>query len=105
MIVRSKDARKRKFLGLEIDALAVGEKSMVTRMNYKAGDHVRSHSHSNEQLGYVVSGKIRIRFGEFDETLLVGDSYAIPGGIEHSIDVLEDSVVIDCFSPPRQDYL
>ena len=105
MILKEKDAKKREFLGVSFDVLAFGDKSMVTRMNYKAGDHVPFHSHPNEQAGYVVSGKIRMRFGEYDEILQVGDSYSIPGGTEHSIDGLEDSTILDFFYPPRQDYL
>lgn len=105
MIVKDKDAKKREFLDVSFDVLAFGEKSMVTRMNYKAGDHVPLHSHPNEQTGYVVSGRIRMRFGEYDEILRGGDSYSIPGRTEHSIDGLEDSIVVDFFCPPRQDYL
>jgi len=46
---------------VSFDVLAAGEKSMVARMNYKAGNHVPFHSHPNEQTGYVISGKIRMK--------------------------------------------
>jgi len=105
MIVKDKDAKKRVFSGVSIDVLAIGEQSMVARMNYKSGDHVPFHTHPNEQTGYVVSGSIRMRFGEHNEMLQAGDSYSIPSGREHSVDVLKDSTVLDFFTPPRQDYL
>ena len=105
MIVKKEDAKKGVFLGISFDVLSVGEKSMVTKMNYKAGDHVSSHSHPHEQSGYVISGKIRMKFDEHNEILQAGDSYSIPGGTDHSINALEDSKEVTFFSPPRGDYL
>jgi len=105
MIVRKEDAKKGEFSGVSFDVLSVGEKSMVAKMNYKAGDHVIPHSHPQEQSGYVISGKIQMRFDEYNEILQAGDSYSIPGGTEHNVNALEDSSVLDFFSPPRQDYL
>lgn len=105
MIVKKEDAKKRVFMGVSFDVLSVGEKSMVTKMNYKAGDHVSFHSHPHEQSGYVISGKIRIKFDEYNEIPQAGDSYSIPGGTEHSINALEDSEEVTFFSPLREDYL
>jgi quercetin dioxygenase-like cupin family protein len=105
MIVKKEDAKKGAFLGISFDVLSVGEKSMVTKMNYKAGDHVSFHSHPHEQSGYVISGKIQMKFDEYNEILQVGDSYSIPGGTDHSINALEDSMEVTFFSPPREDYL
>jgi quercetin dioxygenase-like cupin family protein len=105
MIVKEKDAKKSEFYGVSIDILAIGKKSMIARMNYKNGDKVPLHNHPNEQNGYIVTGKIRMKFSEYDEILVPGDSYSIPKGTKHSVEVLEDSTVLDFFSPPRQDYL
>lgn len=105
MIVKSEDAKNRQFKGVSFDVLAVGQKSMVTRMNYKAGDNVPLHSHPNEQSGYVVSGKYRIRYQTINEIINPGDSYSVPENIEHALEVIEGGVVIDVFTPPRQDYL
>ena len=105
MIVKSADSKKKEFLGISFDVLAVGEKSMVTKMNFCKGDLVRSHAHPNEQSGYVVSGRLRFKFGEFDEVLEPGDSYSIPENVKHTIEVLETGTVIDFFSPPRKDYM
>ena len=105
MIVKSADSKKKEFLGISFDVLAVGEKSMVTKMNFSKGDKVTSHAHPNEQSGYVVSGRLRFKFGEFDEILEPGDSYSIPENVKHTIEVLETGTVIDFFSPPRKDYM
>jgi quercetin dioxygenase-like cupin family protein len=105
MIVKANDAKRREFLGVSFDVLAVGEQSMVTRMEFHEGDLVPFHSHPHEQSGYVLEGKLRLIFGETDEILEPGDSYSIPGDTAHSIEVLESGYVIDFFSPPREDYL
>ena len=105
MIVKSENARKKKFLGVSFDVLAVGEMSMVTKMNFKKGDNVPFHRHANEQSGYVISGKLRFVFGDFDEILEAGDTYSIPANAKHSIEVIETGTVIDFFVPPRNDYL
>ena len=105
MILKSDKAKKRTFKGVNFDVLAMGQKSMVTKMNYKVGDNVPKHSHPNEQSGYVISGKYRIQYQNYNEILLPGDSYSIPENIEHSLVVIEAGEVIDVFTPIRQDYL
>jgi Uncharacterized conserved protein, contains double-stranded beta-helix domain len=105
MITKKENAKKRVFKNVSFDVLAVGEKSMVTKMNYKMGDIVPLHSHPNEQSGYVISGKYRIKYQGIDEILTAGDSYSIPENIPHSWDVIEAGEAIDVFTPPRQDYL
>ncbi len=107
MIVKKEDAKKREFKGVKLDSLAVGEKSMVTKMNYVKGNFATLHSHPHEQCGYVISGKYRLIIVEenLDEILTSGDSYAINGNNKHSFEVLEDGEVIDVFTPQRQDYL
>lgn len=105
MIIKSDQSKKREFKGVDFEVLATGEKSMVTKMNYKLGDKVPAHSHPNEQSGYVISGEYRIQFGQFTERLKSGDSYCIPENIEHIWEVIVGGEVIDVFTPPRFDYL
>jgi quercetin dioxygenase-like cupin family protein len=105
MIVKSDQSKKREFKGVSFDVLATGEKSMVTRMNYRSDNFVPFHKHPHEQSGFILSGKFRLRFGDVDELLQSGDSYSIPENIEHSIEVIEPGQIIDFFSPPREDYL
>lgn len=105
MITKNENAKNRQFKGVSFDVLAVGQKSMITRMNYKVGNKVPLHAHPNEQSGYVISGKYRIKFQNVNEILYPGDSYSIPENIEHSWEVIEKGEVIDVFTPPRKDYL
>jgi quercetin dioxygenase-like cupin family protein len=105
MIFKSRDARKRQVRGIAFEVVAAGERSMVIRVPCKAGHHVPKHSHPHEQIGYVVSGKVRLTIDTLSETLEAGDSYCIPGNMPHSLDTLEDAVVLDYFTPLREDYL
>ena len=97
--------KPRQIEGVSFDLLAVGEKSMVTKMNYKVGDNIPPHAHPNEQCGYVISGKYRIMHEDVDEVLNLGDSYSIPENVVHAWEVLVGGEVIDVFTPPRLDYL
>lgn len=105
MIVKRQDARKREFKGISLDVLAIGKKSMITKFHFKVGDKLPLHSHPHEQSGYIISGKIRFKIGEQDEILQAGDSYSILGGTIHSAEALEESMGLDFFVPPREDYL
>lgn len=92
-------------MGVEFELLSAGQRSMITKMNYKKGNKVPFHKHPNEQAGYVISGKIRIQFIGKDQFLTSGDSYVIPENEDHSIEVIDAGEVIDVFTPPRKDYL
>ncbi|MDE7116041.1 MAG: cupin domain-containing protein [Muribaculaceae bacterium] len=107
-VVKKADALKRVFKGVSLDSLAVGEKSMVTKMNYVKGNFATTHEHPHEQCGYVISGRYRLvveAVPRIDEVLTAGDSYAIPGNTPHSFEVLEGGEVVDVFTPQREDYL
>lgn len=60
IFVRKEDALKKIFKGVKLDSLAVGEKSMVTKMNYVEGNFATLHTHPHEQCGYVISGEYRL---------------------------------------------
>lgn len=108
IFVRKDDALKKTFKGVNLDSLAVGEKSMVTKMNYVKGNYATMHQHPHEQSGYVISGEYRLIVdGEekIDVIMHPGDTYAIPGNTPHSFEVIEGGEVIDVFTPQREDYL
>lgn len=108
IVVKKADALKRVFKGVNLDSLAVGEKSMVTKMNYVKGNYATTHRHPHEQCGYVISGRYRLVVEAepmIDEILNAGDSYAIPRNVPHSFEVIEGGEVVDVFTPQREDYL
>ena len=105
MIVRSEEAQKRTFLGVDFVLLSHGPESMVTKMLYKKEDAPPSHKHSNEQSGYVISGEYWIIIGNSRHRIGPGDSYSIPRDVKHRIEIIVPGEVLDVFCPPRTDYL
>ena len=108
-VVKKENTLKKVFKGVSLDSLAVGEKSMVTKMNYVKGNFATTHQHPHEQCGYVISGEYRLIVElpdqPIDVLLHAGDSYAIPGNTPHSFEVLQGGEVVDVFTPLREDYL
>jgi quercetin dioxygenase-like cupin family protein len=81
-----------------------GAKMMLCEIRMEAGAVVPLHTHPHEQTGYLVSGRCRFRLGDEVLELSPGDSWMVPGGAEHEATALEDSVFVDVFSPPREEY-
>ena len=90
--------------GLYRRTLATGERMMVCEIFLERETTVPLHSHMHEQCGYVLSGKITFTIGERDYTLLQGDSYAIPGDMPHTATAHDDTVLVEVFSPPREEF-
>lgn len=105
MVTKKDKAKKRMFKGVTVDSLAVGERSMVCKMNYEDGNFATEHVHPQEQSGYVISGRFLMTVGNDVYELEPGDSYVVPGSVPHSFKVLEAGEVIDVFTPIRRDYL
>ncbi len=92
------------FTGLARRTLGTTDTMMICEWRALAGATVPEHSHSNEQTGYVVSGQVIMNIGGQTITCSEGDSYAIPANVPHSAHFDVDSVFIDVFSPPREEY-
>ncbi len=86
-------------------SLGLGPNTLLCEITLKAGSLVEVHSHPHEQIGYCVSGEVVMAIGGDERALHPGDSYAIPGGVEHYAKANVDSVVIDIFHPVREEYL
>ena len=91
--------------GVFMKALTHGDNTLLCEFKLKKGAVIPEHQHPQEQTGYLVRGALRF-FGEGGEaTVKPGYSWCFKGGVKHGAEVLEDSVVIEVFSPVRQDYL
>jgi quercetin dioxygenase-like cupin family protein len=91
--------------GITRRTLVHGASMMLVEFSLQAGSQLPLHSHPHEQAGYLVSGKIRLTVGTETRDLGPGDSYYAPANVPHGATILEDAIVIDTFSPPREDYL
>lgn len=90
--------------GVHRRTMATTDEAMLCQFHLEKDSIVPLHHHMNDQVGYVISGKLELTIGDKVQVINPGDSYAIPGGIEHRATALEDSIIIDVFSPPREDY-
>jgi len=91
--------------GVHLSTLVHGEKTLMGHFNVAKGCAIPTHSHPHEQTGFMVSGRLRFKIEEEVMEAESGDSWCIPGGVEHGVEALDDSVVIEIFSPVREDYL
>lgn len=88
--------------------LITGERMMLAHVYLDEGTVVPMHAHDNEQLTYILQGALRFWIGEDrDEELVVraGEVLHIPSRVPHRALALEDTLDVDVFSPPRQDWL
>jgi quercetin dioxygenase-like cupin family protein len=88
--------------------MITGERVMIAQVLLRKGDDVPKHSHHNEQLTYIVSGKLLLRLGEHGQHEVIvsaGEVLVIPPDLPHSALALEDTLDVDIFSPPREDWL
>lgn len=90
--------------GLLRQVLAYNAKLMLVRHQMKNGWKGALHSHPHDQLVYVVSGRLRFRGDSKSFEIAAGDSFVVPGNTEHQAEALEDSQVLDVFTPYREDY-
>ena len=88
--------------------LITGDRMMLAQVFLKKGCIVPRHSHENEQITWIVEGALRFWIGEDGAEELVvnaGEVLHIPSNVPHKAEALEDTLDVDIFSPPRQDWL
>ncbi|GAC1581533.1 MAG: cupin domain-containing protein [Candidatus Elarobacter sp.] len=88
--------------------MITGDSMMIAEVRFAKGDSVPQHAHHNEQLTYIIEGALHFKFGEAQDheiTVRAGEVLVIPSNLPHSAYALEDTIDIDIFSPPRQDWL
>ncbi|MBM4315462.1 MAG: cupin domain-containing protein [Deltaproteobacteria bacterium] len=91
--------------GIERKTLVHGDKTLMTKFLLRKGSIVPRHAHPHEQIGYLVKGCMQFLIGAEKFEAQAGDSWCIAGGVEHKVDIMEDAVVVEVFSPVREDYL
>jgi quercetin dioxygenase-like cupin family protein len=84
--------------------MTAGERMMLVEVRLAAGAVVPLHTHPHEQTGYLASGRMRFRLAGEEREITAGDCWMIPGDIPHEVTALEPCLLIDIFSPPREEY-
>ena len=91
--------------GIQRKTLVHGEKTLLAEFRLAGGSLLPLHDHPYEQTGYLVSGRMILHFDGAAHPVAPGDAWCIPAGMPHRAEILEDSLAIEVFSPPRPDYL
>jgi quercetin dioxygenase-like cupin family protein len=90
--------------GMVRRTLAYTDRLMSVEMQAEAGVTIAEHSHPHDQVGYVVSGLIELTIAGHKQVCDAGDSYAIPGGLEHGAHFPSACTVLESFSPARDEF-
>ena len=87
----------------------VGTNVMIARVLLKQGAVVPLHHHHNEQVSYILEGALKFilktEAGDKEITVRAGEVLCIPPNLPHEAHALEDTVDLDIFNPPRQDWI
>ena len=91
--------------GITRKTLSYCESMMVCEVRLAKGAVLPSHHHIHQQSSNIISGSVRYTVGDREEIVGAGDSVMIDADVPHAVVALEDTLVIDVFSPMRPEYL
>ncbi len=91
--------------GVTMRPLVWERNTLLCEFKLEKGHHIPAHQHPYEQSGHLISGKMNFRIGKTWQLAEPGDSWSIPENVEHEVEILEEAVVFEVFSPIRHDYL
>jgi quercetin dioxygenase-like cupin family protein len=106
MFYKSNTGEYRQLLeGVRLKTVAHGQRTLTAKFRLSEGAVIPEHAHPHEQTGVLISGKLLFKMGAETIAAQAGDCWCIPGDVPHSVEVLQDAVVVEVFSPVREDYL
>jgi quercetin dioxygenase-like cupin family protein len=105
MIVRGDTKAITVGIGTERKILASDGKMMLVEVTFKQGAVGTLHTHPHEQVSYIVKGSFEFELEGKKEILRTGDSYYVKPNAPHGVVALEDAVILDVFTPQREDFL
>jgi quercetin dioxygenase-like cupin family protein len=91
--------------GIKRQTITTGASMYQMRAELEAGSRLPEHQHPQEQITHVISGRLLMFADGVPHELAAGDSFYIGSNVPHGVETIEQSLVIDTFSPPRDDYL
>ena len=91
--------------GIWRKSLVYGDEGIMCHFRLEKDSKVPMHTHTQTQMGYVLSGKLLFHSKKGDFEVKAGDSYYFNGNEEHGADTLEETEVIDIFMPLRKEYM
>ena len=100
-----KDVEREKLNPLIDREMVVGDQVMLARVIMKKGAHVPLHHHHNEQVTYILEGALKFAIDGKEVVVRAGEVLCIPSNMPHEAWALEETVDLDVFNPPREDWL
>jgi quercetin dioxygenase-like cupin family protein len=91
--------------GLKRKIMSYDDNMMMVKVSFEQGGIGTLHSHYHTQMSYVESGSFEITIGDKTSKLSQGDGYYIPPNVMHGAVCLEEGVLIDIFTPMREDFV
>jgi quercetin dioxygenase-like cupin family protein len=91
--------------GIKRQTVASGETMYQMLAHLEAGSKMPEHQHPQEQLVYILSGRMKLIVKGTPHELAPGDSFYLASGVPHGVETIEETRVLDTFSPPRHEYL
>ena len=91
--------------GVSRKILASGGDMMTVQFTFEKGAVGTPHTHVHEQVGYVLQGRFELTLGDEKTIIEAGDTYYVPSNTVHGVVALVDGVLLDVFTPQRQDFL
>lgn len=91
--------------GVDLSTMVHGEKTHMDRFKLEKGCIIPTHDHPHEQTGLLLCGRFVFTIDGKQHDVAPGDSWCIGSDVPHSVRALEDSEVVEVFSPVRVDYL
>ncbi len=106
MIYQSNEDGYREMVpGIRMKTVCYGANTHMIHLKLDAGSVLPLHSHPHEQTGMLLSGRVTFMAEDQEYDTRPGDSWCFPGGQPHGVQVIEDSVIVEVFSPLREEYL
>ena len=92
------------FPGVVRRTLTFGDRLMLVEVTLDEGAVVPMHTHPHEQTGYLISGRFLFELGDEKRELGPGDCWLVPSNVPHRVTALAPCLLVDVFSPPREEY-
>lgn len=91
--------------GIRMQTLCYGDRTLMVQFHLDQGSVLPPHTHPHEQTGMLLSGRVRFEIEGVQFEAGPGDAWCIPGDTVHGVEVLENSTIVEVFSPVRTEYL
>ena len=91
--------------GIQRKVLGYDKAIMMTLVKFKKGSVGKLHKHVHMQVTLIQSGSFEVMIGSEKKVLHTGDGFLIPSGVEHGVVALDDGILVDVFTPMREDFV